>query len=134
MRLTWKLIGTILNTKSLSSFTASFNVDGTMVDNKDVIAERFNEYFVNIGLKLAASIPNTTRSFGSYLNSSTLGSFVLHDTTANEIINIVNEFENKHSASVDDIPVSIMKASIAYVAEPISRIINSTFHYGIFPN
>ena len=36
--------------------------------NKKEIAETFNSYFINIGPNLAASIPETKRTFKSYIH------------------------------------------------------------------
>ena len=55
-------------------------------------------------------------------------------TDATEIIRIVSEFKNKFSAGFDEIPLNILKSSIVHVAEPISKLINSPFSGGIFPN
>jgi hypothetical protein len=59
---------------------------------------------------------------------------MLYPTCAAEVIEIVSNFKNKWSAGVDSIPINIVKASIVYIAEPISKIINSSFTTGIFPD
>lgn len=134
MRETWKLIGSILNTNNRSNLPDSFIIDGIKNANHNDIVDKFNDYFVNIGSRLASSIPNASKSFSEYMHSQSLDSFSLYLTDANEIIQIVSNFQNKSSAGVDAIPINIMKESICYIAEPISNIINSSLITGIFPD
>lgn len=57
-----------------------------------------------------------------------------YKTSAEEIIKIVSNLENKQSSGFDDIPVSIVKASVEHIAELISRIINNSFTSGVVPD
>jgi hypothetical protein len=131
---TWKLLGTILNSNQHNDFANSFIVDGIDILDKNEIVEKFNDYFLNIGSRLAATIPNSSTNFSTYLRSSTLNSFCLFPIDAAEVVQIVSAFKNKWSAGFDCIPVNILKLSIQYVAEPISQLINSSFTTGIFPD
>src|ERR1051325_5469376 len=125
MRQPGKSFVSVLNKSSPKNMVSSFTVDGVKIDNKIEIVEKFNEYFVGIGSKLASSIPNASKPFHAYLNSLSMNSFSLYSTDANEIIKIVSDFQNKTSSGFDDIPVNI-------IAEPISQIINCSFRCGIF--
>ena len=74
-------------------------------------------FFINIGDKLAACIPQPlTANFKTFLKGSYKDSFAMHLTNANEVIEVVNSFCNKRSYGADSVPVSIMKDRI----EPIS--------------
>ena len=61
-------------------------------------------------------------------------SFFVLSATPNEIINVVNSFENKISAGIDNIPLSAMKCSIVCIAEPLCSIINCSFSSGVIPD
>ena len=134
MRQTWKLIGSVLNKSNQSNFVDSFLIDGVENSNQYHIVEKFNDYFVNIGSNLAGSIPQAKKQFSHYMNVQSSNSFSLFLTNADEIVQIVSSFQNKNSAGIDGIPISIMKESIHYIAEPISNIINSSFRSGVFPD
>jgi hypothetical protein len=134
MRKTWKLIGSVLNSNSSRSTPESFTVDGNKITNCNEIVERFNNYFVNIGSRLASSISNAPSSFLTYLNAPNPSSFYFYETSAEEIVNIISNFQSKQSTGIDEIPMSIVKTSAAYIAEPISRIINNSFTSGIVPD
>ena len=131
---TWKLLNSILNTNQGSEIVNSFTENEVDITDKHEIVEKFNDYFVNIGCRLASAIPKTETHFSAFLNASTCNSFSFFPTDADEVIRIVSELKNKWSAGVDNIPVNIMKTSILHIAEPISRLINSSFSNGIFPN
>ena len=92
--------------------------------DKAEIVQKFNEYFVSIGSRLAATIPASPVSFSDHLTSPNLYDFALYETSPNEIIEIVDKLKNKWSSGFDNIPVTILKASIFKIAEPISRLIN----------
>ena len=66
LRYTWKLIGTILKSRTKQSFDTLIK-DGIEISDNMEIVNKFNEYFVNIGSNLAASIPPPTSHFSSYL-------------------------------------------------------------------
>ena len=89
---------------------------------------------MNIGNRLASSIPSTSINFSQYLKSPNLYSFAYHNTCAAEIIDIVSSFKSKWSSGCDGIPINIVKSSILYLAEPLSRLINSSFLSEIFPD
>ena len=132
---TWKLLGSLLNSNnSMTDITNHFTVDGIDVLDKHMIVEKFNNYFVNIGNNLAASIQSAPTAFSDYLKTPNLSSFVLLPVDAAEVVSIVSDLQSKWSAGVDCIPTSIMKSSIIYIAEPISKIVNQSFQKGTCPD
>ena len=134
MHKTWKLIGELTGKVQREDIVGSFIVDGVTITDKNEIVEKFNEYFVNIGSQLAASIQPSNLHFSNYLKQTYMNSFVLFPTNAMEVINIVSALQNKQSFGFDCIPVNIMKSSISYIAEPIAVIINSSLDTGVFPD
>ena len=73
--------------------------------DKKVIAEKLNEYFVNIGKNLAEKIPNSCNSFSQYMtkNATHMGSCALHLSTPNEIMDIVQNLKSSDSTGIDEI-------------------------------
>ena len=135
LRQTWKLLNNILNKSNGISFIEAFTSDdGSVVTDQSQIVQHFNDYFVNIGNKLAGCISEALNDFKTHLRDSYIDSFVMHSTDPNEVIRIVYGFSNKCSYGADFIPVSIMKDCIVQIAEVLSHIINSSFSSGIFPN
>ena len=108
----------------ISNFFVENDVE---ITDKTLIVKKFNEYFSSIGSQLAAAIPASPMSFLDYLKSPNLNDFTLNETCPDEITEIANKLKNKLSSGFDDIPVSVLKASIINVAVPISRLINYSF-------
>jgi hypothetical protein len=134
LRKTWKLLSSLTGKTQRECLSDSFTVDGIAITDKCEIVEKLNDFFVNIGARLAASIQPATNNFVNYLKNNYMDSFALYPTDAHEIINIVSSFDNKHSSGFDGVPVNIMRSSIYYIAEPIAAIINSSMDTGIFPD
>ena len=135
LRDTWKLLNEILNKNKTSHLIEKFSSnDGLIVSDPKAIVEHFNDFFVNIGDRLANDIPAALTSFRSYLKGSIVDSFLLHLTNPEEVITIVKGFSNKYSYGVDSVPVNIMKECISPIAEVLSFVINCSFSHGCFPD
>jgi hypothetical protein len=133
---TWKLIEIVLNKNKQIDNVKEFVKDGSIITDPYAIVEHFNDFFTNIGEKLAKTIPAASTEFSTYLKSteSYKDSFALFSTDAAEIVGIVNGFNDKSSFGVDNIPINIMKKCIVQVAEPLSILINSSFRLGPVPD
>ena len=134
IRETWKLLGSILKGGKHDDICNIFLINGNLVNDKNVIVDKFNEYFVSLGSNLASLIPATSTTFSSFLKEPNLRSFSLYLTDAHEVTELASKFPNKSSAGYDGIPLNILKSSIRFIAEPISQIINCSFSTGIFPD
>ena len=103
--------------------------------NTHQIANKFNEYFTNVGSNLAAKIPNSKVSQTEFSESTQKNNtFALFLTDPGEIINISDTLNNKTSFGHDEIPVDIMKVAIRQIASIMSKLINSLFINGLLPN
>ena len=74
----WKTLNNILNKKTkktdlLKQFAD--NMSSNIIDDPIEIATKFNDYFVNLGPKLAKNINNTSTAFDKYLTESIPNSF-----------------------------------------------------------
>jgi len=90
----------------------SFFIDGVEVKDKYLIANRFNEFFTEIGAKLAAKIPTTETSFQNYLKNPVVSSIGIELTSPSEILLIAKELHKTHSMGLDEIDPIIAKSSI----------------------
>ena len=102
------------------------------INNPQLIANKFNEFFTNIGPSLATKIPHSTVEHKSYLRGSFNDSFFASPT--DEIINIVSSLKSSNSEGVDGIKVNVIKASIDLLASPLSQMCNTSFSTGIVPD
>lgn len=58
----------------------------------------------------------------------------LTPTNTQEIHEIVAGLESKNSSGLDEIPISVVKKIISFIAEPIAYIVNHCLQRGIFPD
>lgn len=115
------------------NFPNHFKYNGQDYKKNDDIANGFNDYFINVGPTLAASMPN------SHLNSVTLppvnlpNSFVLTPTSPFEITSIIDKLKPKTSKGIDEISPKLLKSNNVLIAEPLSFIANLSLQSGLFP-
>ena len=133
IRNTWKLLNRIINKNKNVDVLDNFVKDGMNVTNSVDIVNNFNEFFTNIGCKLAAAVPSSNSHYSSFMDGSYPNSFSLYLTNADEILSIVSGLKSKTSAGYDCIPVNVMKHSIISVCQPLACIINSSFSCGKVP-
>ena len=112
----------------------SFNINNVDVYDKSTIAEKFNEYFTNVGPSLASKIPDRTDNPLSYMKGNYKDSFMLFPTTFLEVINTVKQFKAKTSSGYDNIPTDILKLSINHIAPHLSTILDNSFVTGCVPD
>ena len=96
MKNTWKGIRQIISLKLLSSHAPTKIIKDNIeaVEGK-YIADAFNDFFANIGSKLANSIPPATKSPLSYLPPQKPNSFYLLPVTSNEIEEVISTLNIK---------------------------------------
>lgn len=99
-------------------------------DSPGDVCNRFNDYFINSGNIIGA--PAAVAPPLDNVKQSEV-SFSMSEVTKNEILQIVKDFKNKHSAGYDDVPVSLLKQVIDNIIDPLHFMINNSIKYGIFP-
>ena len=112
-------------------FTFRFN--NQTFDEPKLIAERFCDYFTSIGPNLAKSILPSSKSYRSFLSGNYLHSFVLKETTEQEIINICSSLNPGTALGYDSIPFNLIKTTINLISSPITHIFNLSLTSGIVP-
>ena len=131
----WKTINTLITKKPSSTHQTKFaNSCGQSTDDPIKISENFNSFFTNIGTDLAAKIPATKINFKTYLKKRAQNSLFLLPTSPEEIESIVNLFNNKKSAGVDDIGLDILIKTICTISKPFSFLINQSLQTGKVPD
>ena len=105
-----------------------------MVTGAINIANKFNEYFTNIGPQLARSIDGKNRiPFHSYLTKPCSSSFGFQYTNPTDVSKIINKMKPKSSAGYDNISSKLLIQIGDILACPLSIIINQSLCTGIFP-
>ena len=105
--------------------------DQTITDENH-IAEEFNNYFINIGNKLAEKIM-ATKNFNEYLNRPASTLFHFHPIEEKETLRIIQNLKNKSSFGHDSISNKLLKHSQEVLYKPLTMLINQTIATGYFP-
>jgi len=133
---TWKLIKSLINdNKPKNESVDELSINGQVILDKQIIAHKFNEYFINIGNDLSKKIPNVPEKYTDYLKHlNVTKSFFCKPTNASEITDITSKLKACKSAGYDDIHPSVVKSVISTIANPLAHIFNLSLSSGIFPN
>ena len=83
----WKTFGNILNkNKQSHKNIVNINTNNSIIDNKQVISETFNDFFCNIGRNLANKFSNNSiEDYKTYLNNPAEQSLLLYRIKNEEI-------------------------------------------------
>ena len=134
---TWQVINE-LRGKTKAQVKDDFTIDGSKVLCRRTIASKFNEYFTslasNLNMKLLSNgdvmvIP--IPSFTLYMAKSVRDSVFLRDTDANEILEIIQGFQN---GKASDIPIVLVKRSAHLIANILSKLYNRCLSIGHYPS
>ena len=126
IRKTWDTLKEVINKKTFkSNFPAIFLHDGVEITGSKNIADKFNEYFTEIGPKLARSIDTVNKApFDSYLTTPCAASFNFTYISPDDIVKIIRNLRPKSSAGYDNISTKLLKEIEHVISRPLSIIHN----------
>ena len=133
------MINEILHRNTNNNLSCEFEINNESVSDPVVIAQSFNDYYVNVGANLAESINNNTNnddnnlSFVDFMGDRLESELIFQSVSVDDIISIVKDMKNS-SAGSDDVPASMVKQVINYIAEPLCHICNCSLLGGVFPS
>ena len=104
-----------------------------MTTDPVIIANKFNEYFINISNNLADKIP-MAEPFYSYLNHPTNCVFTFQPITEVKISEIIGNLKNKSSYGHDCLSNIMIKKAQGPLIKPLTLLINQSLSTGIFLN
>ena len=104
-----------------------------MITDKNVIADQFNNFFINIGPNLASKIPKSSKTYKDFLPPTNLNSIYLEPVTEVEIKKITKSLKNG-APGCDDVTAECLKFAIENMIEPLTYLINFSFRDGRFPD
>ena len=103
-----------------------------MINDKNIVAQMFADYFSNIGETLDRSIPRTDVSPLSFMPNSSTRSFFFRPTSSDEVTKLIASFPNK-GCHINEIPIYIFKRCSHILAPIISRLFDESVGCGVFP-
>lgn len=108
--------------------------DQGFISDPHLVANKFNNFFLNVAGKLSEKIPNKITKFQDYLKNPNKSSFFLKETEPIDFINIINQLDKKKSSDFYNISPENVKQSRQAVSQCLSIIFNRCIVEGHFPN
>ena len=134
MKKSWGIIKQIINRNQKPHIQNRFKIgDNLITSDKNIICNRFNDFFVNIGPTLAKSIPKVNESPLSYMGNRLIESIYLEPVTENEI-NTLNKALKDTATGFDNMNSMSLKISSEILIKPLTHICNLSLTQGIFPS
>ena len=129
----WIGINTLLNRHKKQQNTIYLEENG-LISDPTKIANKFNDFFLNVAEKLSSKIENKNSSHQDYLKNPNKSKFYLKETTPDEIIKITNNLDGKKSSDIYNISPDVVKLSDQIVAQALTIIFNRSIREGHFPD
>ena len=129
----WGLLNETLNRNIRKQSTHEFSLNSKTTSDPEVIANEFNQWFANIGSKLAENVPAAPH-FDSYLNNPTETVFSFNLISEHNISNVIKKLKNKSSYGHDCLSNIMIKKAHGPMITPLTLLINQTLFTGIFPS
>lgn len=137
IKTTWRILNSSLSKRRKQNVFQKVFHDGTKaITDTNIIAEKFNNFFISIAGTLANSIPVSGKNFKDYLKPDRKcnKAMFLYATNPQEILKIVKNLKYSQSTGFDNISTQVVKHSINYLSDPLSHIFNSSMQTGVVPD
>ena len=106
--------------------------DRTFTNSKE-IANKFNDYFVNVGPKLASKIRKSKMSYTKFLTKRYINSFFIDPVTEKEVEGEISKLKVDKSCGYDEIPAKIVRNIPSFITKPLTHIFNQSLLSGVIP-
>ena len=132
---TWKLLNNLLNYKKIPTEVNGpiLDCNNKLVKSKQGMANIFNDFFSEIGSKIATQIPQTDEPDSQYLPDHFPHSIFLQPVTNLEISSIYKNMKDSNAIDVNGLSKSIFDNIIDDLLPQITKLCNLSFEAGIFP-
>ena len=126
----WAILNQLLG-KEKNSISNKFDVDGVMCTDPDIIANKFNEYFINHPLNIQRNIPISTTNFSNLVPYQGI-IFNFDECSEDEVLLEIDRL-NK-SGGINDLPCKFLKMCKPQVSIILAKFYNRCIIEGIFPS
>ena len=133
----WSLINNLLGKNSKSTVTNEISIDRNVFTDRNLIANKLNEYFVNVGPSVAHEVEENhpisadQTTIGDFDNRPNL-IFHFSEINVDQVLTNLKQLEASKATGIDKIPAKILKISANIIAPSLTIIFNLSLHTGIF--
>ena len=101
-------------------------INNKEINDKQTIAESFNNFFIDVGPNLASKIPRSAQQFDSYLKPNNL-MFEESELSDVEFETAFFSLKTNKSAGNDDISFNVVKHVFQNISEPLKTYLSDFF-------
>ena len=112
----------------------NLKVNGETLTDASSIADALNQYFVNVGPKLADQIHESEVNPVYFLDQPEPSVFRFRRIDVNEVSKLIAGLKTNKATGLDQIPARALKVGASVVSQPLTHILNSSLSLGIFPD
>ena len=117
------------------TFPNLIKIDNEIITDKAEIVNRFNPYFIDIGLTLASKMtPPLNKTFKDYLAYPVTGTFQFKLVSEEAVSKIIDSLKDKLNYGHDRLSMNLLKILKAQLLKVITLVINQSLTTGIFPD
>ena len=131
---TWSGINQLLNKNHYKQNLIFLQDCEGLTNNQRKVANKFNQYFINVAGSLSNKITNKNTKFQDYLKNPNKTTLYLTETTPDEINSIIRDLNTNKSSDIYDISPKYVKFASPAVSLLLAIIFNKSMQEGIFPN
>ena len=133
MRKSWSIINNVIGKFRKNCIQKVFKLsDGSATEDKRVISDKFNDFFINVGPNLAKSIPHSKKTPLYCMKNRLIESLYLEPVTSEEIEKILRNLKDS-ACGWDDLDTKFIKLSVDFINAPLTHICNLSLQEGTFP-
>jgi hypothetical protein len=132
---TWKLINSLVGKPQKSNHVTEIELDDKNTVDGSEISEAFNDYFINIGPKLAVeSTSNSSNNIHKYLKTNKLNYlfFSFENVLVENVQLTLRHLQTSKSTGLDNISAKMLKIAANIIAPSLTYIFNLSLSTGIF--
>ena len=129
----WQVIKSIINKRKYTPISNKFKDNDKIISDGNIIANKFNNFFINVGKTLAKAIPGSNKIPLDYITNGNINKFYFSPVTENEVRNILGMIKDS-AAGWDGLEAFIMKQIKEVIVTPLVHICNLSLKTGIFPD
>ena len=128
----WTGINRLLNRGRKKQGTIFLEENGLISDPLKV-ANKFNDYYLNVDDKLCKKILQKANKFHDYLKDPNKNKFTLKETTPDEVYKIISDLDGKKSSDIYNISPDVIKLNAQIISQILTVIFNISIKEGCFP-
>ena len=137
LKKTWNIINELTSRKQHNSHVSGLKVNGSSIINPQELSNEFNDYFVNIGPKLADKITcnQNTNSYMEYLEPLDNGiNFQMKTITSSNVFSMRSKLSKFKATGLDRITARLLRECPDLIAVSLCLIFNHSINSGVFPD